>query len=119
MSAPFLILVTGGREYTDHDAVFRALDSLHAKHENITVIHGACPTGADAFAHQWAITNERPVIAVPAMWASEGAAAGPKRNGRMLCYLPNGVAAFPGGIGTADMCRQAEAAGVKVWSPVR
>jgi hypothetical protein len=114
---PFCALVTGGRDYHDRDAVFRALDSLHRKHANITVLTGACPTGADALAQEWAVLNERPYIGVPAQWRTHGTAAGPIRNTRLLCYLPNGCVAFPGGAGTADCVRQAEAAGVLVWRP--
>jgi hypothetical protein len=115
--APFVALVCGGRDYADRDAVFVALDALHRKHGNITILHGACPTGADAFALEWAVLNERPFIGVPAQWSTHGASAGPIRNGRMLCYLPHGCVAFPGSAGTADMIRQAEAAGVRVWRP--
>lgn len=112
-----LFLVCGGRDYQDRDAVFVALDMLHRKHLNLSLIHGACPTGADAIAHEWAILNECPVIAVPAQWSTHGSSAGPRRNALMLHYLPHGIVAFAGGVGTADMCRQAEAAGVKVWKP--
>lgn len=110
-------LVCGGRDYANRDSVFVALDALHRKHSNLTILHGACPTGADAFAHEWAILNECPVIAVPAQWSTRGPSAGPIRNGMMLHYLPHGCVAFPGGAGTADMVRQAERAGIKVWHP--
>lgn len=110
-------LVCGGRDYVNRDSVFVALDALHRKHANLTIIHGACPTGADAFAHEWAILNECTVIAVPAKWSTHGASAGPRRNTIMLMYLPHGVVSFPGGAGTADMVRQAEAAGIRVWRP--
>lgn len=112
-----LFIVTGGRDYPDRDAVFRALDALHRKHPGITVLHGACPTGADSHAHAWAIERERPVIAVPAEWRRYGDAAGPRRNSIMIGYLPDGCVAFPGHAGTADMCRKAEAAGLQVWRP--
>lgn len=119
----FLLLVTGGRDYAGRTTVFAALDSAHRKHVNLTVIHGACCkrtdptelTGADRWAQEWAQIRQRPYIGVPAEWIRFGDSAGPRRNGVMLCYLPHGVVAFPGGDGTADMCRQAEAAGVAVW----
>jgi hypothetical protein len=110
-------LVTGGRAFDDRDAVWRALDSLHSKYVNLTILHGACPTGADAHAQSWALDRERPAISVPAEWKKYGDSAGPRRNARLLHYLPHGVVAFAGGPGTKDMCRQAEAAGVKVWRP--
>jgi len=44
-----------------------------------------------------------------------GKKAGPLRNQRMIDEgRPDLVVAFPGGKGTADMVRRAEAAGVKV-----
>ena len=116
LQCAFLILVTGGRDFEDRDAVYAALDKLHAKHPNITVLHGGA-TGADAFAQDWAVSHERPYIGVPARWDALGPSAGPRRNAQMLFYLPHGVVAFPGGAGTADMCAKAEAAGLKVWRP--
>lgn len=117
VESPFVALVTGGRAFPNRDAVFSALDALHRKHVNITILHGACPTGADSFAQEWAILNERPYIGVPAQWGTHGPSAGPRRNAILLGYLPHGVVAFSGGAGTADMCQQADAAGVKVWRP--
>lgn len=119
MDAPFCALVTGGRDYADREAVYRALDTLARKHPNLTVLTGACPTGADALAQAWAVERERPYIGVPAEWTKLGPSAGPRRNTILLHYLPDGCVAFPGGLGTANMCRQADAAGVSVWRPVR
>ena len=116
LQCAFLILVTGGRDFEDRDAVYTALDKLHAKHPNITVLHGGA-TGADALAQDWAASRERPCIGVPARWDEFGTAAGPRRNTILLHYLPHGVVAFAGGDGTADMCAKAEAAGLKVWRP--
>lgn len=110
-------LVCGGRDYANRDSVFVALDALHRKHPGITILTGACPTGADAIAQEWAVLNERPYIGVPAQWSTHGASAGPRRNTILLHYLPDGVVAFAGGTGTADCVRQAEAAGVRVWRP--
>lgn len=123
---PFVALVTGGRNYDDRDSVFRALDALHRKHPNITVVHGACCkrgeptqlTGADRWAQEWAQVRQRPYIGVPAEWLKFDKAAGPRRNGLMLHYLPSGVVAFPStGTGTANMCDQAEKVGISVWRP--
>ena len=54
----------------------------------------------------------------PAQWDVYGRRAGPIRNQEMIDEgKPDGVVAFPGGKGTADMVRRAEAAGLKVWFP--
>lgn len=82
---------------------------------NVTALaHGAAP-GADSVAHRWAIRHRVPVSPYPAAWHIDGKAAGPIRNARMLQeFRPDAVVAFPGGRGTADMIRQARAAGVRV-----
>lgn len=50
---PRRIVVTGGRNYADRDAVFAALNRLHAKHPITTLAHGGA-RGADALAAEWA-----------------------------------------------------------------
>lgn len=110
------LIVCGGRDYTDRDAVFHALDEVNAKRRVTIVIHG-CQRGADRLAGQWA--RERGILCaeVEALWKVHGNAAGPRRNRAMLTLGPDGVVAFPGGTGTADMVRAALEAGVKVWCP--
>lgn len=117
MEHPFIALVCGGRDYAERDSVFAALDKLRSRNPNITILHGACPTGADSLAQEWAVLNERPYIGVPAQWGVHGASAGPIRNQLMLCYLPNGCVAFPGGAGTRNCVEVAERADLKVWFP--
>jgi hypothetical protein len=112
------VIVCGGRDYRDRVAVFAALDRLHAERGIGFLMQGACPTGADYFAWQWA--NARRVLcgAYPAKWDKHGKRAGPIRNAEIIERgAPDGVVAFPGGSGTADMVQQAEAAGLKVWFP--
>lgn len=115
---PMRLLVCGGRDYADGDAVFRALDMARAERGVALVIHGAA-RGADTLAARWAAARGVPAQAFPADWETHGRAAGHIRNARMLREgRPDGVIAFPGGRGTADMIRQAEAAGVWVWEPM-
>lgn len=113
------ILVCGGRDFTDRDAVALALKNF--KPERATevgwhiIIHGGCPTGADKLADEWADTFGVRKRVYLADWQKHGKAAGPLRNARMLAEgKPDLVIAFPGGRGTADMVRKAEAAGVPV-----
>lgn len=109
------VLVCGGRDYADRAAVFTELDALRERYGRLTVIQGGAP-GADMLARMWCRDqNSVHMINEPADWKAHGKAAGPIRNGVMLAeHKPNLVLAFPGGHGTADMIRQAEAAGVPV-----
>lgn len=115
------VLVCGGRDYADHDAVYRELDKLCLKlkaDEEIVVIEGGAK-GADRLARDWARVAYVGVITVEADWEKHGRAAGPLRNTEMLVRAkPDLVLAFPGGNGleggTGDMVKQALRANVAV-----
>ena len=111
------LLVCGGRDYTDRAALCAALDRVHARRGIELIIHGAA-RGADTLAAEWAKVRGIPSRPFPALWDVDGKAAGFIRNQRMLdCGKPDGLAAFPGGRGTADMINRARSAGVPVWQP--
>lgn len=108
------VLVCGGRDYDDHQAVKRALDTLHKVYQIALVITG-CADGADRWVRNWVIGNEVDVHVFAAKWKADGKKAGPLRNARMLAGIrPDIAVAFPGGRGTADMSRRCLAAGVRV-----
>ena len=126
------VLVCGGRDYNDHDAVFGFLDNFCVDNglryecdeygnwlpKDIVIIHGACPTGADSLADQWAVVNWVQFVEFRADWKTYGNKAGPIRNQRMIDEgKPDIVIGFPGGRGTADMLRRARAANIKVVEP--
>lgn len=117
-----ILLVTGGRYYGNREAVFSALDRAHAKRPITLLVHGGA-TGADTLAAEWAAARGVPRRAYSVSkfeWMRYGKAAGPMRNGRMLeDAKPDGVVAFPGGHGTADMVRRATEAGLPIWQPMR
>lgn len=116
------IIVCGGRYFSDRSVVFWALDLLHSRREIMLVIHGDC-RGADRLARSWARRHEVPDLSFRAQWHRHGDAAGPIRNRQMLedgwMGKIDGVIAFPGGAGTADMVQQAALRGLKIWRPVR
>lgn len=113
-----VVLVCGGRDYTNRSAVFSVLDRLHAKRPISAIRHG-CAKGADTLAGEWARARGVPEERYPADWDSLGRRAGPARNLQMLAAGGlRGVVAFPGGAGTAHMAGAAHAAGVPVWVPV-
>jgi hypothetical protein len=110
------LVVCGGRDFFNRAAVYRGLDliqdmlgpiSLLIEGGQRTRVRGWIKGGADFWGERWAIDRGVPHLTVEAEWARWGKAAGPIRNGEMLRLLPDMVAGFPGGDGTADMLRQA------------
>jgi hypothetical protein len=108
-----IVLVCGGRGYSDIEYMFRALDRIHERYPIDVLIQGGA-TGADRMAGNWAKLKQIHVAEVAAMWSQHGKAAGPKRNRAMILLKPDLVVAFPGGSGTADMVLQAKLNGIKV-----
>jgi hypothetical protein len=111
------IIVTGGRDFDDGAAVFAALDRIHAQSAITEVVHGGAK-GADTLAAEWAAANSVAQEVYKPDWARYGRGAGPARNRDMAAAGADLVVAFPGGRGTADMCKQAERAGIKVVKPL-
>lgn len=109
------LLVCGGRNYNDHEHVFKVLNAFHEKYWISVVVTGAA-SGADYLAGKWATENGISLIEYPANWKKNGKAAGPIRNQEMLTKeKPNAVIAFPGGSGTNDMIGRAQKAGIDVY----
>lgn len=107
------LLVCGGRDYSDRNKAFSKLDYIHCQ-RNISVIIEGGAQGADSLARAWARSRGVICATVNAVWDKRGRGAGPQRNAAMLSLNPDGVLAFPGGRGTANMVQQAKDAGVKV-----
>lgn len=106
------LLVTGGRDYRDFQALATLLDAIHAQTPITLLIHGAAP-GTDSLAAAWAAFRHVPAQAYPADWTTHGKAAGPIRNQQMLTEgRPDAYLALPGGRGTADMVRRCKRAGI-------
>lgn len=124
------VLVTGSRNldrgYGQGRVLWSALEfeldySSMGGREGMTLVHGACPTGADALAEDWywhkiddgirGLYIER----YPADW-SLGRSAGPKRNRVMVDSKPDIVLAFPLGEsrGTRGTMKMALEAGIPV-----
>lgn len=112
------VLVTGSRNWSDEETLSGALNEQVRRNdwEPILVVHGDCPTGADALAARWArstwLSKCEPH---PADW-SIGKKAGPLRNQQMVDLGADVCLAFPlpQSRGTYDCMRRAEAAGIPV-----
>jgi len=110
------VLVTGSRDWADFRLVRDELAKLMEPNNHLTVVHGACPTGADAAADLWAQQNAFINERHPADWKTYGKAAGFRRNAEMvalgadvcLAFIRNGS---KGATHTADL---AEKAGIPV-----
>lgn len=110
------VLVTGSRNLTDGSVIWEALDAQLESREHIIVVHGDCPTGADAAAVAWAMSTDGVFLeAHPADW-SIGKKAGPLRNQAMVDLGADVCLAFPlpDSRGTYDCMRRAAAAGIPV-----
>lgn len=110
------VLVTGSRDWVDFNLIRSELEALLEPNNFLTVVHGACPTGADACADLWAGQNAWINERHPANWQVHGKRAGFVRNHQMvelgadvcLAFIRNGS---KGATHTADL---AEKAGIPV-----
>lgn len=117
---PYRILVTGSRNWTDKSTIHEAL-MKHSAGRECVIVHGACPTGADRIASDWArpfsahegsgITEEP----YPADWL-KGRAEGPMRNQRMVDLGADVCLAFlmKSSKGTRDCANRARLAKIDV-----
>lgn len=121
------VIVTGSRDWDVPSIVWNALGialkTADIAEDHLTVVHGACPTGADAQADAWVTyvqSQAWPVTAksYPADWARWGRAAGPHRNRQMVFDNLDAsyVLAFPRGAsrGTRDTMAVAKGRGIPV-----
>ena len=113
-----LVLVTGGRDFTDVGTVFDCLTKLNEQFDRLVVIHGDA-AGADTCAYDVCREVGIEQVRIPSSWNKYGRAAGPIRNTLMLDLFPtlDLVIAFPGGTGTADMCKQAGKKEIPIIKP--
>lgn len=115
-----IILVCGGRDYSDNSFVFQILDRVHRKYGITKIVHGGA-SGADTIADVWAVLAQVENKAYPVTkeeWKILGRKAGPLRNQKMLDNeAVDAIIAFPGGSGTQDMINRGLRAGIGVWQP--
>lgn len=94
------VVVTGSREFSERfvvDAMLEGLLVIVGTQGGLSLAHGACPTGTDFFADEWARDHRDGVTvkSYPAQWEHLGKAAGPARNKFMLKeHDPDLVLAF-------------------------
>jgi ABC-type glycerol-3-phosphate transport system substrate-binding protein len=77
------VLVCGGRDYQDKDALYAVLDKLHRDTPITKIVHGAA-RGADSFGAWWALGARVFSQGYPAQWDVYGKRAGFIRNQEMI-----------------------------------
>lgn len=117
MTTPYRILVTGSRDWTDRQTVWDALAPIARAlpaDQDLVLVHGGCPTGADAMCDEWARGFGAVIEVHPANWAKHGRAAGPIRNAEMVNAGADLALAFikNGSRGASHTASLAEAAGI-------
>jgi hypothetical protein len=115
----FRVLVTGSRDWDDAQELRLALISACVPHlPAVLVVHGACPSGADAMTAEWASDYGVRTEPHPADWGKFGKAAGFRRNAEMVGLGADLCLAFyrqgAGNKGTDHCASQAEKAGIPV-----
>ena len=74
------VAFAGGYECNDHQAIWAALDRVHAKHPGMVLLHGGSPKGAERIAACWADTRKVPQVAFKPDFTRHKNAAPFKRN---------------------------------------
>jgi SLOG family YspA-like protein len=121
VTAPYRILVTGSRawdaEGTLRQALIAARMAVVPEDDDLIVVHGACPAGADAMADTWAKDYGFQAERHPADW-SAGKGAGFIRNAEMVALGADVCVAFykqgAGNKGTDHCATLAGKAGIPV-----
>lgn len=117
------ILVTGSRDWDDWETIVDGISFVQAiysnENENITLVVGRCPTGADYIAERLAVLLGWEIEPHPADWDKYGKAAGPIRNKEMVDSGADMCIAFPKGAsrGTRGCIKLAMEAGIhcEIW----
>jgi hypothetical protein len=109
------VAFTGGADCNDTDAIWTALDRVHAKHPDMVLLHGGSPKGAERIAACWADTRKVTQIAFKPDWTRHAKAAPFKRNDQLLETLPIGVIVFRGSGIQDNLADKARRLGIPVF----
>lgn len=119
MNELYRVLVTGSRDWEDATVIGEALSEVirpvwHDR--DVVIVHGACPSGADQMAHEWAEVFGVAVERHPANWRINGKRAGFIRNAHMVNLGADLCLAFirNGSRGASHTALLAEQAGIPV-----
>ncbi len=109
------IAFAGGTECNDHTRIWAVLDKVHGKHQDMVLLHGGTPRGAEKIAACWADQRKVPQVVFKPDWTRHHKAAPFKRNDQLLDALPIGVIVFPGSGVTDNLADKARALGIPLF----
>ena len=109
------LLITGSRHWESPEIVFEALSEIVKNPADWILVSGHCPTGADAFAENFAKSVKMEIEPHPADWKKYGRFADPRRNREMVDAGADLCCAFltPDSIGGAKTASWAKQAGIE------
>jgi len=118
------VLITGSRNWEGRWAereLGLILDTLELLadflNSPLIIVHGDCPTGADALADRWARSRDYEPEIHPANWVTGGKGAGLFRNSHMVNLGADMCIGFlrDSSKGTTDCLTKAKAAGIPTF----
>ena len=109
------VAFAGGYECNDHQAIWAALDKVHAKHPGMVLLHGGSPKGAERIAACWADSRHVAQVAFRPDFTRHRKAAPFKRNDQLLDLLPIGVVVFPGSGISDNLADKAKVMGIPLF----
>ena len=89
-----LVAFTGGKDFDNVTAIWRSLDSIKIKYDDMVLLHGGGP-GAEKIAASWAEKNGVHQVVCKPNWGRDGKAAPFRRNDVLLNFLTEGPRGFP------------------------
>ena len=109
-----VVVVTGGRDFTDGPFIFNSLDQFDLEIGIAALYHGGA-NGVDNICGQWAWDWGVPCFVCSANWKKYPKSAGPIRNHWMKDFShAEYLLSFPGKRGTAHMTAACEKIGMKI-----
>lgn len=110
MNTPYRVLVTGSRDWQEGHTISNALaEIVYALpyEQDLVIVHGACPTGADQMADEWGRGFGATIETHPAEDFGPWPRCGPIRNRHMVSLGADKALAFIGPC-TSPRCRRTD-----------